>query len=84
MNCISTHLDNCTPENIVMLNMKLPEFMELPLTWLIVTCLRYVWETRADGKNAKLMDCKNGDHMQGLNNIFMRSIGFLTGFYMIK
>ena len=58
MNCISTHLDNCTPENIVMLNMKLPEFMELPLTWLIVTCLSYVWETKADGKKAKLMDCK--------------------------
>ena len=58
MNCLSTHLDNITPENIVMMNMKPPESVELPLTWLVATCLGYVWEMRADGKKAKLMDCK--------------------------
>ena len=58
MNCLSTHLDNITPENIVMMNVKPPESMELPLTWLVATCLGYVWEMRADGKKAKLMDCK--------------------------
>ena len=58
VNCIASYVDNSTAENITILNLKLEESQELPIAWLVATCLGQVWEERAAGKQVKLMNTK--------------------------
>ena len=36
---MATHVENSTPHNITMLNLETSESMELPIVWLVATCL---------------------------------------------
>ena len=50
MNCLTTTLDNVTPEALSTFDVTPSESMELPLTWLLSTSLSLVWESRSSGK----------------------------------
>ena len=52
--CIQSQDRSVTPEDIISLNIKTSEAMELPTAWLIATCLQHTWEARLGGKIARL------------------------------
>ena len=47
-----------SPGDIITLNIKTTESMELPAVWLISTCLILVWEERILGRRASLETCR--------------------------
>ena len=57
-NCLTTYLPDITPQDITRLHLPVSESLQLPLTWLISTCLMYVWEQRIAGKAARLDVCR--------------------------
>ena len=57
-NCLSTYLPLITPADVVRLNLPVSESLELPLTWLVSSCLTYVWDQRVAGKSARLDVCR--------------------------
>ena len=58
LRCLADHVPNLTHQNLVILNISLTESMELPVTWLLSTCLMMVWEDRAAGRTARLTNCQ--------------------------
>ena len=48
--CVQSQGRNVTPRDIITLNINTTESMELPVTWLISTCLNFVWEERILGR----------------------------------
>ena len=58
MNCLSSYFPNISTEDIVHLNIPATESLELPTTWLVSTCMGYMWEQRVQGKHARLDDCR--------------------------
>ena len=58
LRCLADHVPNLTHQNLVILNISLTESMELPVTWLLSTCLMMVWEDRAAGRTARLTTCQ--------------------------
>ena len=58
LRCLSDHADNITPQKIVLLNIPTAESMELPVAWLVSTCLMMVWEDRVAGRVARLATCQ--------------------------
>ena len=56
--CLQSQDNSITAEKIITLNIKTSEARELPLTWLISTCLNFVWEERVLGKMAELEKCR--------------------------
>ena len=57
-NCISSYLPHSTPNDIVRLNLPVSDSLELPLTWLVSTCLSHVWDQRSAGKISRLDICR--------------------------
>ena len=57
-NCINTYLPLTTPADVVRLNLPVSESLELPLTWLVSSCLSFVWDQRVAGKIARLDVCR--------------------------
>ena len=57
-NCLSSYLPDTTPNDIVRLNLPVTDSLELPLTWLISTCLSHVWDQRSAGKISRLDVCR--------------------------
>ena len=55
LNCLGDFVDNIQPGDITNLNYNTTEAMELPLVWLVATCLMYIWEERVAGKQARLL-----------------------------
>ena len=47
-----------TAEDITILKVSTSESLELPISWLISTCLSFIWEERVRGVQAKLDQCK--------------------------
>ena len=58
LRCVAAYADNISPEDITNLNFKTTEAAELPLLWLVTTCLMYIWEERKAGKKARLENCQ--------------------------
>ena len=58
LRCIENHVDNITHQNIVLLNIPSSESLELPLAWLVSTCLMVVWGERQAGRIARLASCR--------------------------
>ena len=58
LRCLTDHSEYATPENVVLLNIATSESMELPVAWLVSTCLMMVWEDRVAGKVARLSTCQ--------------------------
>ena len=58
LRCLADHVSNFTHQNLILLNISLSESMELPVTWLLSTCLMMVWEERAAGRTARLTTCQ--------------------------
>ena len=56
--CVQSQDRNVTPRDIITLNINTTESMELPVTWLISTCLNFVWEERILGRKARLEPCR--------------------------
>ena len=58
LNCIRSYQPDVTTEDITILRVTTSESLELPISWLISTCLSFIWEERVRGKQAKLDMCK--------------------------
>ena len=58
MNALRSQDESITPLDVVTLNIRPSEGMELPSSWLIATCLRYAWENRISGKTARLVSLR--------------------------
>ena len=58
MNCLTSYFPNISPEEIVILNIPVTESLELPVVWLLSTCMGYIWEQRVMGKMARLDICR--------------------------
>ena len=56
--CLSDHSEDATPDNVVLLNLPTSESMELPVAWVVSTCLIMVWEDRVAGRVARLATCQ--------------------------
>ena len=56
--CLAEQDGNISPQNLVLLNISVSESMELPVVWLLSTCLMMVWEERVAGRIARLNPCK--------------------------
>ena len=56
--CLAEQDGNLSPQNLVLLNISVSESMELPVVWLLSTCLMMVWEERVAGRIARLNNCK--------------------------
>ena len=54
LQCLSSYFPTVSPLDITVLNISTTESLELPVVWLISTCLGYIWEERVLGKKAKL------------------------------
>ena len=58
VNCLSSYFPTITHEDIVLLNIQTTESLELPLAWLVSTCISFIWEQRVQGKQARLETCR--------------------------
>ena len=58
LRCLADHVPTLTHQNLVLLNFSISEPMELPVTWLLSTCLMMVWEERVAGRTARLTTCQ--------------------------
>ena len=58
MRCLSTYLENINPEQVILLDIPCTESQELPVVWLISTCLKLIWEERTAGKRPRLVHCQ--------------------------
>ena len=56
--CLAEHVGTITSQNLVLLNFSTTESMELPVTWLLSTCLMIVWDDRVAGRTARLTTCQ--------------------------
>ena len=56
--CLTEHVPNLTPQDMTLLNIPTSECMELPVVWMLSTCLMMVWEERVLGRVARLTTCK--------------------------
>ena len=56
--CLATHSENSNPEDLVLLNIPTSESLQLPVVWLLSTCLMYIWEERVAGRTARLVNCQ--------------------------
>ena len=58
VNCLSSYFPNITLDDIVHFNIPATESLELPMAWLVSTCIGYIWEQRVQGKQARLDTCR--------------------------
>ena len=58
LRCVAAYADDISPEDITNLNFKTSEAAELPLMWLVTTCMMFIWEERKAGKKARLDNCQ--------------------------
>ena len=58
LQCLANIEEITTPEEVVNLNIKTSEAVELPLVWLVATCLMYICKERIAGKQARLVKCR--------------------------
>ena len=58
LNCLSSYFPNITPKNIVILDIPVSESLELPIIWLVSSCMSFIWEQRVMGKVARLEQCR--------------------------
>ena len=56
--CLTEHVASITPQDVTLLNIPTSECMELPVVWMVSTCLMMVWEERVLGRVARLASCK--------------------------
>ena len=57
-NCISSYFPTVTPVDLVHFNFPVSESLELPIAWLVSTCMGYIWDQRVQGKQARLEPCR--------------------------
>ena len=58
LRCLAVHVPNITPQNIILMTIPSTESMELPLIWLVSSCLMMIWEERQAGWVAYLVRCQ--------------------------
>ena len=51
---LQDHVEDVTPTNIVRLNLRTTDSMELPVVWLVSHCLMMVWNDRVGRKISRL------------------------------
>ena len=56
--CIASYCPGITPQDIVLLNIEVSESLDLPLVWLMSSCMCIIWEQRVLGKIARLEVCR--------------------------
>ena len=56
--CIRTYFPNIPPEDIVILKIPTTESLDLPISWLLASCLGYIWQERVLDKQANLEVCR--------------------------
>ena len=58
LNCMKDQDNSVVAGDLTTLSINTTEAMELPATWLIATCLGYVWQERMAGRIARLIACR--------------------------
>ena len=59
MRCLATYFPTITSEDIIHLNIPtIEESLELPVTWLVSSCLSFIWDQRVAGRRASLDTCR--------------------------
>ena len=58
LSCLSSQVDNLTNKDVIQMKISTSESWEHPASWLVSTCLMYVWEERLAGRRAKLNLCR--------------------------
>ena len=58
MNCMTSYLPDITTDDLVVLKFRVTESLELPLVWLISSCLSYIWDQRQLGRIPRLEACR--------------------------
>ena len=58
LRCLASNSENSNPLDLVLLNISTSESLQLPLVWLLSTCLKYIWEERSAGRTARLVNCR--------------------------
>ena len=56
--CIRNYFPNISNQDIVILNIPTQESLDLPISWLLASCLSYIWKERVQGKQASLQACR--------------------------
>ena len=56
--CIRNYFPNIAVQDIVILNIPTQESLDLPISWLLASCLGYIWKERVQGKQASLQVCR--------------------------
>ena len=51
-------MPNISTNDIVSLKVPVQESLELPVAWLIASCLGHIWQERVQGKQAAIEVCK--------------------------
>ena len=52
---LRTHIPGITPQQVILLDLKLPEKLQLPIVWLIANTLSIVWNSRVEKKSVSLI-----------------------------
>ena len=58
LSCLRTYFPGITTDDIVTFNIPCSESLELPVAWLMSTCLGITWEAKIAGKRTRLNTCK--------------------------
>ena len=58
ISCLSSQADNLTNKDVIQMKISTSESLEHPASWLVSTCLMYVWDERSAGRRAKLDVCR--------------------------
>ena len=59
LQCLTNHVPGITPTDIVLLRFPpLSQSVELPVVWLVISCLTFIWDQRVLGRVANLESCR--------------------------
>ena len=52
---LRTHIPGISPQQVILLDLKLDEKLQLPIVWLIANTLSIVWNSRVEKKSVSLI-----------------------------
>ena len=56
--CVRSYFPDVSPIDIVHFNIPVSESLELPISWMVSTCMNFIWDQRVLGKQARLVTCR--------------------------
>ena len=56
--CLRSYFPDVSPIDIVHFNIPVSESLELPISWLVSTCMNFIWDQRVQGEEARFVTCR--------------------------